>query len=312
MAGVVGLELALVRGQVSPIWPATGVALFFLLRFGLVATPGIAVGAILVNLPLGPSAAAVAIITAGNTLAPVTACLLLRRAGFQPALRRLTDAIALVGLGGFASMAISATCGTVALLTADAIDPAAFWPTWLVWWAGDTMGVLIVAPVLLLVYTQRPAWLRSPVRWAEVAALTAGTIAVAVAITSTTIGIFFLAFIPLTWAAVRFQQLAAAPCTLLISVAVTLAATDREGPFSGHAVTEDIVVLHLLNGTLALVTLLLSATINQRNLAIASVEQTCRTLADTVGMLAAATTLSSRSYLRAQAGARNPAPDPDS
>lgn len=305
VAGVAGLELALVRGQVSPIWPATGVALFFLLRFGLVAAPGIAIGALAVNFLLGPTPLAVVAIMVGNTLAPVTAYLLLRRVGFQPDLRRLTDALTLVGLAGFTSMAISATFGTTTLLIAEAIPSDAFWPTWLVWWAGDTMGVLIVAPVLLLVFAQRPAWLKAPAYVAEAALLLVATAAAGAIIATTTTSMLFLSFIPLTWAAVRFQQFVAAPCTLLVSLAVTLAASDADGPFAGGPLAESMLVLHAFNGTIALVTLLLSAAMNQRNLATAAVEETCRSLADTIGKLAAVSTLSSAGHLGAQNGPAN-------
>lgn len=115
----IGLLQELVRGQVT-LWPPTGIALACLLTLGPMAWPGIALGAVAVNAPIGPSPPAVLAIVAGNTLAPVCSYLLLRRVGFRPAVDRLRDALVLVFLGALAGMLISATVGTAALLLSGA------------------------------------------------------------------------------------------------------------------------------------------------------------------------------------------------
>lgn len=141
-----GLEQQLVRGQVTPFWPPTGIALVALLLWGLRMWPGIALGAFLVNAPLGPSILPVLAIVAGNTIAPVCACLLLRRVRFRLTLDRLQDALALVFLGALGGMVISATIGTGVLVASEALAADDFWPTWSVWWTGDAMGILVIAP----------------------------------------------------------------------------------------------------------------------------------------------------------------------
>ena len=60
-AASVSLRVALVGGQVTPIWPPTGIALVGLLLFGRKLWPGVALGAFLVNAPIGPS-----LLTAGG------------------------------------------------------------------------------------------------------------------------------------------------------------------------------------------------------------------------------------------------------
>src|SRR5438552_18709339 len=143
---VPSLHLALVRRQVTPIWPPTGIALVALLLFGRRLWPGITLGAFLVNLPISPSPVIALGIAAGNTLAPLFAATLLRKARFRPQLDRLRDAMAIVLLGALLGMTVSATGGTATLVLSGTIPRAAFLPTWSVWWAGDAMGVLIVAP----------------------------------------------------------------------------------------------------------------------------------------------------------------------
>jgi integral membrane sensor domain MASE1 len=260
-----GLLQQLVRGQVTPLWPPTGVAVASLLILGLRLWPGIALGAFLVNVSIGPSLPAVLSITAGNTLAPVCAYLLLRRAGFHNELDRLRDVLALIFLGALGAMLISSTVGSGALVLAGALQSSDFWPTWSVWWTGDAMGVLVVAPFLLVIRTAR--WPRAPLRrWGEAAALLLGTLSVTYLATGTSItSLLFLVFPFLIWAALRFQLAGAVPCALAISTLAILAAARRLGPFAHQDLFVNMVTLQAFNGVAALTALLLSAVIIERN-----------------------------------------------
>src|SRR5712691_4999549 len=151
LAAIASLRLALVHGQVTPIWPPTGIALVAILVFGRGVWPAIFVAALAVNLPIGPSPLGAAFIAAGNTLAPLVAAELLRLVGFRLELDRLRDAAAIIGLGALVSMSISASVGTSVLVLSGTVSTSDFWPTWAVWWTGDAMGVLLVAPFLLSV-----------------------------------------------------------------------------------------------------------------------------------------------------------------
>src|ERR1700676_3641541 len=148
-AASLSLRLALVHGQGTPIWPPTGIALVAMLVFGRRVWPAIFLGALAVNLPIGPSPFGAACIATGNTLAPLTAAVLLQKAGFRIQLDRLRDAAAIIGLGALVAMTISATVGTTVLVMAGAVPTGSFWSTWAVWWTGDATGVLLVAPFLL-------------------------------------------------------------------------------------------------------------------------------------------------------------------
>src|SRR5260370_18549236 len=83
------LTLALVHGQVTPIWPPTGIALVAILVLGRSVWPAIFAGALAVNLPIGPSPLGAVFIASGNTLAPLVAAELLKRVGFRLELDRL-------------------------------------------------------------------------------------------------------------------------------------------------------------------------------------------------------------------------------
>src|SRR5579864_8714736 len=126
LAARLSLGLALVHGQVTPVWPPTGIALVAILVLGTRVWPAIALAAFAVNLPIGPSPLGAAVIAAGNTLAPLTAALLLRQAGFRLELDRLRDAAAIIVLGALAGMTVSATVGTLVLLASGSVPPANF------------------------------------------------------------------------------------------------------------------------------------------------------------------------------------------
>ena len=66
-AAKVGLQQELVGGQVTPLWPPTGIALACLLLMGLRVWPGITLGAFLINMSIGPTLLAAAAISVGNT-----------------------------------------------------------------------------------------------------------------------------------------------------------------------------------------------------------------------------------------------------
>ena len=285
-AARIGLLQQLVRDQVTPLWPPTGVALAGLLVLGLRIWPGIALGAFLVNVSLGPSAVSVLAIVAGNTLAPVCAYLLLRAVGFRTELDRLRAVLALVFLGALAGMLISATVGSGVLVLSGALDAGDFWPTWSVWWTGDAMGILVVTPFLLVLHRARwPSW-SGPGRWLEALALAFGTVVAALLATRTPHStLLFLVFPFLIWAAFRFRLAGAATCALVVSTLAILAAAGETGPFAGEDLFSTMVTLQAFNGTTALTALLVAAVITERDETHQEIKRVCARFAEMVAQL---------------------------
>ncbi|MCE6994948.1 MASE1 domain-containing protein [Saccharothrix sp. S26] len=280
VAARLGLLQALVNDQVTPLWPPTGIAVLALLLGGLRLWPGIALGSFLANSAFTDFGATV-LITAGNTLAPVAAYLLLKKAGFRPEMDRTRDALALVFLGGFVGMVVSATIGSGTLLAAHVIDGASFWSTWTVWWTGDALGVLVFVPIVLAFRTLRLR--HHPVRrWLEAVALVVST-AVVMAVASThDLRLMYLVFPFLIWAALRFQHLGTAPCALVAATLAARGAARSTGPFADLDLVARMATLQAFNGTAVLTALLLSAVIAERNAAREAIERTVNQLADVV------------------------------
>ncbi|WP_228122336.1 MASE1 domain-containing protein [Saccharothrix syringae] len=275
-----GLLQALVNDQVTPLWPPTGVALLALLLGGLRMWPGITVAAFAVNASLS-DVGATAVISLGNTAGPVVSFLLLRRVGFRSELDRTRDALALVLLGAFAGMLVSATVGGGALLVSGVIGGGDFLSTWSVWWTGDVLGVLVVVPLVLAARSlrgRRPA----PRRLAEAVALLGGTAVVMAVATTVDIRLMYLVFPFLVWAAFRFQHAGTAPCALIATTLAARGAALSDGPFEGLDLLVRMVTLQAFNGTTVTTALLVSAAIAERNAARSAIERTVDQLADVV------------------------------
>jgi len=263
VAAVLSLRMALVGGQVTPIWPPTGIALVGLLYFGRKVWPGVAIAAFFVNAPIGPTLFTAAGVTAGNTLAPLLAVVLLQRMGFRLELDRLRDALAIVFVGAL-SVTVSATGGSVSLLLSGSVLPSGFWATWFVWWTGDAMGIFLVAPFLLSLrrtgLVVGAGWLRP----AEGGLLLAGVAIVAYLAFQSRLHLEYLVFPFLAWAALRFQLRGAAPAALLVSSIAIWAAVNGTGPFADGTLLERMVTLQAFNGTAAFASFVLAAVVAER------------------------------------------------
>jgi len=259
LAARLSLNLALVHGQVTPIWPPTGIALVAMLVIGRRVWPAIAVAAFAVNLPIGPSPLGAAMIAAGNTLAPLVSVELLRRVGFHRELNRLRDAIALIILAALAGMTISATVGSAVLVFSGAVPTTEFWPTWAVWWVGDAMGILLVAPFLLSLLTgpSMPAF--SWRRGLELIALLAGTAVATYVLFQNRLRLEYLVLPLIMTIAWRFRLRGAAPAALIASGVAIWSAAQGAGPFAGETLFQKMVTLQVFNVSVALASFLLAS-----------------------------------------------------
>ncbi|MEU6931865.1 MASE1 domain-containing protein [Streptomyces sp. NPDC046374] len=286
-AGRLGLLGRLVvEGVVAtPIWPPTGVAVAALLLFGARVWPGIALGSFLVIASLTTPGPTTVVAVAGNTVAPLCAFLLLRRVGFRLDVTRLRDGLSLVFLGGFGAMLISATAGVGLQVVTGSLDRSEFWAVWLAWWAGDTMGVLLVAPLLLVL--AGPAGRFRARRWKEAVFLgLTALVLVPVAVLSP-MSLLFLVFPLLVWAALRFQLAGSVLCALFASVCATFAAISDRGAFFHLSDVEIMVKLQTFNGSAALTALLLASVITEQRATRRSVRRACEELAEVLEHLAA-------------------------
>jgi integral membrane sensor domain MASE1 len=261
-AARLSLELSLVGHSVTPLWAPTGIAVVAILAEGYSLWPAIALAAFAVNVPISPSPVTAVGIAVGNTAAPLVAVWLLRRLQFRTDLARPRDPLILLAAGTVATT-ISACGGTASLVLSGAVAVGHFGSSWLVWWTGDAMGIVLVAPVLWALRGPRPAFGWHRVAEATgLAVLLVGTVLLAAS--SQGPGLFIV-FLPLIWIAWRFQQQGAAPAALLTSTLVTLAAVYRQGHFATASLADRMVTLQCFNATVVLTSLFSAAAIAERN-----------------------------------------------
>ena len=217
---------------------------------------------------------------------------LLRGVGFRRQLDRGRDAFAIVFLGALASMLISATIGTATLYLSGTIPTAEVLPAWAVWWTGDAMGVLAVAPFLLCLplFWELRSWALST--WVEEVAILVVVVAVCAWTGFFDVPVLFLVLPVLGWAAWRLQLRAAAPAALVASLMATWAATQGRGPFAGASLFEQMLTLQAFNACVALTSFFLAALVSERMrasdaLAVAATELEARVRQRTADLSAA-------------------------
>src|SRR6059058_5370273 len=213
-AARVGLLAAVAQPVVSSAWPPSGLALAALLLLGLRLWPGIALGTFLLNWTAGVSAVGAAGIATGNTLEAVAAAWLLTRVvDFQPSLERVRDVIALVVVGALASTTLSATLGVGSLWASGAVAPDALRRLWFVWWSGDALGDVLVAPLLLTWARVAPA----AGRRLEAAGLLAALLLLTALLLRNPLSYVYAVFPVLVWAALRFGSRGTATAAAVVA-----------------------------------------------------------------------------------------------
>jgi PAS domain S-box-containing protein len=138
-AAKLGLALATVQKSASPVWPASGLAVAMLVAFGPRLWPSVLLGAFCANLLTGGFLSAIPIAVGNSIEALIGSWIIARlttiRAGHFPIART----------AGF----VSAGIGVASLVATGALAVNLLGAVALTWWAGDALGILLVAAALL-------------------------------------------------------------------------------------------------------------------------------------------------------------------
>ena len=270
LAAKLGLTLATVGVTVTLVWPPSGVAVAAMLLLGRRVWPGVALGAFAANATTGAPITVAVFAAIGNPLAAVIGATLLGRARhFDRSLERVRDVIALSVYGALIAPVASATIGVAGLLLTNVIQREGALAAWLTWWGGDAMGVLLVAP-LILVWSARPPKLVSKERALEAVALVAITALAVFLVFSgllpdpVTAPLMYAAFPLLTWAALSFEQRGAATGAVVISALAVWWTSRGTGPFARETLGPSLAHLNAFMGVAALTSLMLAAIARER------------------------------------------------
>lgn len=164
-AGKLSLLLAIPPGFATPVWPAAGIALAAVFIWGYRYIPGVFLGSLATNLLIASNSGASLFtlspyivggsIAAGASLQAAVGTYLVRRYfAFPSRLRKPNDLLTLLLQGGLIGCLINATIGPLALLIGGVVPLDVLGLSIFTWWVGDTIGVILFTPMLLLVFNR--------------------------------------------------------------------------------------------------------------------------------------------------------------
>ena len=170
LGGCLGNLITIPPSHASLIWPAAGIALAGIVTYGRSVIPGIWLGAFfsqvyafldtatLQNIPTSLVIGGIAS-TAATAQAVLGAWLIKRAIGANNPLIDDSSILRFFALGGPLSCIISASIGVTTLYLEGVIDSENMAFSWMTWWVGDVIGVLIFTPFLLcFIGTPRSQW----------------------------------------------------------------------------------------------------------------------------------------------------------
>jgi integral membrane sensor domain MASE1 len=139
----------------SPIWPAGGVALAALLLLGARVWPSIFLPLFLTSHAGGHPWLFSLLAPAGMTFFVSMAAKLLKDARFDIKFTSTRDVLLLAGFGAALPMGLAGFWNAACLILSGMMPPAGLWSVGSIYWAMNTAGTVVVAPVILLLASGR-------------------------------------------------------------------------------------------------------------------------------------------------------------
>ena len=255
-----GLKLASIHGNVSPVWPVTGLSIWLLIQFGRGMWPAIAAGAFVANVLTDVPVTVAVAIAAGNTLEAVVGAWLWQwgqgRWRAMQELRELTAVMVASLLGPVAS----ATVGVASLVIAGSVPAAVAGKLWGTWWTGDALGALTMLPALLAGPEFGRLVRTTAAREAGKGLLLLASVAAVswLAFIPSSGGIFLFAIFPVLLLAMAWFGAAGAKwMAVLIAVAGIAAAYFGHGPFTTGDANQDLLNLQIFLAAVTITALML-------------------------------------------------------
>jgi len=228
--------------------PASGLALAALLIGGKRYAWSLLLGAILVNTIYIHSFWASIVIASGDTLqALFGAWLLTREVKFNLRLQSLRDYMQLILLGGCAAVFMGAlTVNTVLLFFG--LLPQNYFYNLMQWWMSDTLGVILIAPLIMVWWWENDRWREARQKWEAIfligLMILCGQI-IFLDLLHESIGPVaknYWMFLLITWVAMRLGTRGTVIALIVVAVQAMLGAMQGTGYFA-----DDIAKTHLLN-----------------------------------------------------------------
>jgi signal transduction histidine kinase/integral membrane sensor domain MASE1 len=257
--GMIGQTLAIQPGNVTAVWPPSGLALGIVLIMGYRTWPGIWLGAFIVNSQaffdstntqsISVVIAVGSVIGVGSVLQPAIGAVLIRRfADSVLQFNKSSDFVRFIIITPVVCV-ISSTIGSATLCFSGLAPWEKFGELWVTWWLGDSVGVLLFCPLILAWHKNKASGSETKKNLETAAAI----LAVIISSMITFHGLFHantpnfpLTYLPipfLIWIAIRFEP-KEVTISLLILAGISAWGTSRGlGPFNVGSADDSLLLL---------------------------------------------------------------------
>lgn len=273
-----GQFVAIPPGNVTPVWPASGFALAVVLLRGYRTWVGLWIGVAMATVwPfLDTSSLGDGLRTMATGIAAGPGAILQAFAGSYLIQRfcekrnpfgRTRDVFLFTGTQAIACFS-SATLGVLAMCLGQVLPWSSLGYTWLTWYFGDAVGVLLVAPFLLSWHDILDTTRQFVRRLELTLILSLGIVATLIAF-----GNFFevpLAFVPIPlvlWAAVRGGPFEVSGTVLAVTAVAIYRTSTGHGPFVSEDPNASLLSLQVFTTTTAIAGLAVSAALSEHQIA---------------------------------------------
>lgn len=273
-----GQWLNLIPGLSIILWPPNGIYIATLLLNDRKSWPWWVAVAAVAELTgnliwFHNSLPAALVYASANAIEAIFAAAVVRR--FMPAparLRDLNQVLALIIFGVGLAPAIGATIGCAFGAWSG---KHAFLASWPLWWIGDATGVLLAAPLTLVIAKMTVQPLRyGREQWLEIAVLTFVLIAVSFVTLSGQFPVAYIIMPPLLWAAVRFEFPGAVFGSALLALLVALFTVSGLSEFAGEGAAQkrNNISMQFFLAVTALTALVVAAVSRQHRAALEALQ----------------------------------------
>ncbi len=285
VAGKLGLQLAAFHPSATPAWPPTAISLTAFLLLGYWVWPAIFLGAFVVNVTTAGSITTSLGIATGNTLEGLLGAFLITRfANGRQVFVHQRDTLRYVLLAAVLSTTVSPTLGVTSLALGGFADWEHYGWIWMMWWLGDAVATLILAPALILwALDHTVTWTRSQLL--EIG-LSFPLLCLATwlvfqhrpALTGPHYPLGFIPFSILIWIAVRLGPRETATATLLCAVVAISGTLGGSWPFAQGSAQATLLMLQAFMAVIAVTALVLAVGVTERRRAEQELDQLNQTL----------------------------------
>jgi len=236
---------------ITPWNPPPGLSIAVVFLGGIFYAPFVLIApaladAVVRGAPLGARLELILSLAVGGTY--LAGGLALKRIdAFDPRFRFVRDALTLIGVAASAALVAAALYVLILRHSGTIFQNEVVAVAWRAA-VGDIIGILVIAPLVLLAFTYRP-WPRAePLVVIQIASLLGALAIVFGYQEATAFQLFYLLFLPLLWIALSYGPPGAAVGLLLIQLGLIIGAEIRFGPDPGLGALQVLMIALAITG----------------------------------------------------------------